>query len=249
VEERSIMNKFFAVAVAFVLAFSASVWGQGKTVADETKLVAQNVNAPPPAYTDVRPGEPSGTTMDVSKPFPAGMGPKVAQRPDIKAGDWVFRRKANGQTGRLEVKEVRPDGTMIVMLGKKPAIFTTSWDLIDGYGGKTGDPVSYSPAFPNLQFPLATGNTWQATIAWTSGRFNGTTQVKAVVGDWTKVTVGEKVVNAIVINYDYDDGTKTSCLYSPEVPWVAVTCTSNNSTYAFSIEKYGTAATQKTATQ
>lgn len=82
------MNKLSIGGFAVLaLAFSASVVaGEEKVASDETKL-AQNLNAPTPAYsTDVRPGEQSGSTM-VLTPI-AVPASAVAPLPASLAGRW-----------------------------------------------------------------------------------------------------------------------------------------------------------------
>jgi hypothetical protein len=164
-------------------------------------------------------------------------------RPTYKIGDSWTVKYARGS----ETQQVIGVGDKIVIMingdKNRAAEYTLDFNTISGYGAKTGSPISYDPPTPTFKFPIVAGAKWEGQTRWRSGQWGNRSDVSAVVGAATKVSIGQKEFDAVLIRYEYIDwanrGSKTrsTCWFSAEVKRL-VKCDSDDPGYTFEITDF-----------
>lgn len=112
-------------------------------------------------------------------------GAKVAPLPEAKPGSQWTLRYANGAETTLAISQAK-NGKLFFSNG---TVFTAERNMLEGYGPRTGDPISYSPHLRTYSFPLWEGKTWGGWVTWTSGQYSGSYRVNVKAAAWETITV------------------------------------------------------------
>lgn len=117
-------------------------------------------------------------------------GAKVVERPELKPGSWWLYRTKTEYEFKSILKEVKPDGTLIVeeLELAKPNIYTPEWNATRGIGTRRREPNDFSPHNSLFSFPLWEGKRW--TFDYTlSGPVPAQVSGSSQVSLWEKVNV------------------------------------------------------------
>ncbi len=153
--------------------------------------------------------------------------------PTYKVGDWWELKTGNGTTRRT-VKDVAPGRIIITVTGSGAPYdmtFDDGMNILHGYGGRTGAPVSYTPHTRFLAFPMSVGTQWGGNVEWFSPpSYSGSYSVESKVVGWEKVRVGGAEYDALRIENNNSSYGKSTCWYAPAVKY-RVKCTGKPATY------------------
>ncbi len=130
-------------------------------------------------------------------------GVRVVNAPDLKVGDtWVLDNKLESHTKRV-IKGIKGD-RMIVEVDAGEREMNLEWGVFEG--GRL-DPISYSPVFQLMPFPVWQGKTWSYPYTETRSTRRGLQKEKWVLEGkaevWERVTVPAGTFEALRIKVKY----------------------------------------------
>ena len=162
-------------------------------------------------------------TTIVSSPFcfSATADPQPITQPNITVGDWWEFRSPRGTVTPLVVSRVSPEGfTVLNKNTQQESTYTPSFNKLNGYYLKNGEPVSYTPHNYNFEFPLYPGKTWKQRVTSKTAEKELGYTVQANVITWEEIIILDangqpKRLQTLKIDYQHGDVSST-CWYSPE---------------------------------
>ncbi|MGH6953872.1 MAG: hypothetical protein ACREGL_06805 [Alphaproteobacteria bacterium] len=144
---------------------------------------------------------------------------RVAPAPLARPGSWWLVRRAGGMDERLELKEVRSDGTLVTEAAGRRTLWTPEWNVLESPGPAAGATIAYRPHVRTFSFPLQPGKRWGGQVDWQAGAESGSWTSRGEAKGWESITVPAGRFDALRVEYEIDGQPWFACWYAVEVQY------------------------------